>query len=124
MSCDPMRRIAMKNNTHDEIEITWTIKEDSILNSPFYLSSSTKTTFKLLPEKPYDFVNMSCGVGTWTPQALQDITDDLESLVIKWKDREIRLDTDEELKSFLFPRRRGFERDRIKIIVTEMTAVE
>src|SRR5690242_13845325 len=119
MSCDPMRRIDMRNNTDQDMEITWTIKEDSILVSPFYMSSSKETKFTLHPESPYNRVFMSCGIGTWTPLAVQDLTDDLDSVVIKHKGGEIKLDTDEEIKNFLFPRRRGFERDKIRIEIKE-----
>jgi len=119
MGCDPMRRIDMRNATDQEVEITWTIKEDSILVSPFYMSSSKETTFKLLPESPYNRVFMSCGIGTWTPHAIQELTNDLESVVIKHKGGEIKLDSDEEIKNFLFPRRRGFERDKIRIEIKE-----
>lgn len=122
MSCDPMRRIDMRNNTDQPMEITWTIKEDSILVSPFYISSSKETTFKLYPESPYNRVNMSFGVGTWTPRAIQELTDDLDSVVIKHKGGEIKLNTDEEIKNFLFPRRRGFERDKIRIEIKEEAA--
>ncbi|MGZ8536932.1 MAG: hypothetical protein ACXWV9_01655 [Flavisolibacter sp.] len=118
-SCDPMRRIDMRNSTDEEIEITWNIKEDSILVSPFFLSNSKKTTFKLYPESPYNRVSMSCGIGVWTPQAIQELTNDLDSVVIKHKGGEINLNSDEEIKNFLFSRRRGFERDKIRIDIKE-----
>jgi hypothetical protein len=111
----------MRNNTDQDIEITWSIKEDSILVSPFFLSNSKETTFKLLPQSPYNRVFMSCGIGTWTPQAVQELTNDLDSVVIIHKGGIIRLDTDEEIKNFLFPRRRGFERDKIRIEIKEGT---
>ena len=119
MSCDPMRRIDMRNNTGQEMEITWNIKVDSILVSPFYLSSSKETRFKLYPQSPFNRVFMSCGIGTWTPQAIQELTNDLDSVIIRHKGGEIKLETDEEIKKFLFPRRRGFERDKIRIEINE-----
>jgi hypothetical protein len=112
--CDPMRRIQMKNMGSEDAEVTWLIKMDSIHVSPLYLSSDREVRFRLAP-RPSKAVNLSCGVGTWTPRALNDLTDDLDSLVIRWGERELAISGPDSIRAFLHPRRAGLGKDKIRI---------
>lgn len=114
--CDPLRRINMKNETSNDAEITWIIKEDSLHKSPFFISSSREQKFELKPQSPGNAIYMSAGVGTWTPRYLREIVNDLDSVIIRWNDKEIRLGSETEIMDFLLPRRRGIGKD--KIIIT------
>jgi len=114
--CDPLRRINMKNETGSDAEITWIIKEDSLHKSPFFISSSREQKFELKPKSPDNAIYMSAGIGTWTPRYMREIVNDLDSLIIRWNDKEIRLGSEKEIMDFLLPRRRGVGKD--KIIIT------
>lgn len=119
VSCDPMRRIRMKNSTKHDVEIIWTLKADSILSSPLFISNSTEIKWELKPGKPYNKINLSFGIGSWTPSAVQDLVDDLETLSIRWNKGELLLNTEEEIRNFLLPRRKGLDRGDIRIEVKE-----
>jgi hypothetical protein len=113
--CDPARRINMKNNSGADAEITWVIKEDSIHSSPFFISSSKEQKFELKADSPGNAIYMSAGVGTWTPKYLREVVNDLDSVIIRWKDKELKLSSEEEIFSFLLPRRKGVGKDKIEI---------
>lgn len=119
-SCDPMRRINMRNHTSGEAEITWKIKEDSIHSSPFFISSDKEQKFKLDSKKPGNAIFMSAGIGTWTPKELRNLVDDLESMVIRWDKGEIKLESEEEIFQFLLSRRKGIGKDKIEININEL----
>ena len=114
-ACDPFRRINMKNRSEHDADITWFIKMDSINHSYFFISSAQEVKFELKPQKPSNEIYMSFGVGTWTPKAVQNLVDDLDSLVIRWNKGVIRIKGEEEIKKFLLPRRKGFAKDKIEI---------
>jgi hypothetical protein len=57
---------------------------------------------------------MSFGAGTWTPAALNNFVDDLETMEIKWKGGTIKLDT-AQIFDYLVIRRRGMDNSQIKI---------
>ena len=116
VACDPARRINMKNETDSNAEITWIIKEDSVHNSPFFIASSKEQKFDLKPESPGNAIYMSAGIGTWTPRYLREIVNDLDSVIIRWNEKEIKLGSEDEIMNFLMPRRRGIGKD--KIIIT------
>lgn len=118
-SCDPMRRINMKNRTGGPAEVTWMIKADSINASPFFISSSKDVTFQLPHSGPAHDIRMSFGVGTWTKNAVNNLVDDLDSLVIRWNNREIRLGAPEEIRDYLMPRRKGVGKDKIEILLKD-----
>jgi hypothetical protein len=62
---------------------------------------------------------MSFGVGTWTKNAVNNLVDDLDSLVIRWNNREIRLGAPEEIRDYLMPRRKGVGKDKIEIMLKD-----
>jgi hypothetical protein len=113
--CNPTRRIDMYNQSGDKAEISFVIKEDSILVSPFYLHSSKKTSIELYTVKPYNIAKMSFGVGPWRREFLQDITDDLEAIEIKTATGRQVLSSQEEMNRFLTPRISGLTRRKINI---------
>lgn len=114
-SCDPMRRIRMRNHTSGTAEITWTLKEDSLHSSLLYASNTREVVFKLSPDKPGNYINLSYGIGKWSPADVEALADDLESLVIHWNGGEIRLDSSEQIRNYLLPRRKGM--DRAKLVI-------
>ncbi len=116
-ACNPVRRIDMQNNSGHEAEIVFTIKEDSILNSPFYMSNATELRLPLKTEHPYNLVKMTFGEGPWTDSFLVDITDDLETMEIKTASRTITLNTPADIEKFLMARRKGITRRKIKVFV-------
>jgi len=118
-SCDPMRRINMKNATGSDVTITFKIKEDSIHKSPFYLSSDKEQKFLLEKGKKNNDIRLSAGIGTWTPKHLRSVVDDLEALEIKWDKGEIKLESEEDIFNYLLQRRQGLGKDKIVIRVAE-----
>jgi hypothetical protein len=119
VSCDPARRINMRNQSAQDVEIIWTIKEDSIHSSHFFISNSKEFKLELKPNTPSVRINMSFGVGTWTPLVIKNLADDLESMLIRWGEHEIKLDTEEKIGDYLMSRRKGIGRRQIWIVVKE-----
>lgn len=117
--CDPMRRIQMKNESSGEAEIIFKIKEDSLHKSPFYISSRQEQPFRLTKDKPGNAINMSAGIGNWTPSHLRTVVDDLEAMTIRWQGGEIKLEDEESIFNFLLSRRKGLGKDKIAIRVKE-----
>ena len=114
-SCDPMRRIRMTNKSGSEASITWVIKEDSIHQSPFFISSTKKQKFVLPADaRP---IRLSAGMGTWTKRELRNVVNDLDSVLIEWNNGSIRLGSEEDIMSFLMTRRRGLGKDKIDIVI-------
>jgi hypothetical protein len=114
LSCDPMRRIYIQNLSDGDAEIIWKIKEDSILCSPLFISNNPEVKFHLAPE-PKKAINMSCGVGEWSMRALNEFTDDLESIELKWVGGTIKMNDADSIRSFLFNRRTGLNHGTISI---------
>jgi hypothetical protein len=112
--CDPARRINMKNTSGHDAEVIWLIKEDSIGNSPFFMNSSKEVKFTLQSNAPYNLIKLSLGQGNWAPAHFNAITEDLDSLIIRSHQGQIKLSTD-ELKAFLWPRRLGLDKGKILI---------
>ncbi len=52
IGCDPFRRINMKNYTGDDAEITWTIKDDSLHRSHFFLNNQKEQKFEIKDNIP------------------------------------------------------------------------
>ncbi len=116
--CDPMRRINMKNNTGEKAEITWFIKEDSIVSSPFFISSSREVNFEMHPTPDRKKIKMSFGMGKWTKAAVTNLVDDLDSVVLKWNDNIAVLTTLEQMEAYLLARRRGLDKSKIHITLS------
>lgn len=113
--CNPTRRIDLYNHSGSKAEISFTIKEDSILVSPFYLHNSKTTSIELGTKKPYNLARMSFGVGPWRKEFLQDITDDLDSIEIKTAAGRQLLRSPEEMTQFLSSKIAGLTRRKIKV---------
>ena len=109
-----MRRIHIENQSDEEAEIIWKIKEDSILSSPLFISINPEVKFSL-PPNPNEDINMSCGVGEWSIKALNEFADDLESIELKWVGGTIKMTNADTIRSFLFNRRMGLDHGTIKI---------
>ena len=116
LSCDPVRRIEMKNNTADSAQIIWTLNEDSLMNNPFLLSNSKELKFVLYP--PKNEIKMSFGAGSWTPTEVQKLMGHLVSLEIISSSQRIKIDSLPLLKEFLLARRKGVGGARIEIVVS------
>jgi hypothetical protein len=118
--CNPLRRIDMKNRSGQDVEIRWKLKDlDSIYKSDFFISNSDNLTFQLKPEKPYNEVKMSFGVGLWKPEDLAAVTDRLESLRIRSSSGTLELKTSEEIYQFLSHRRKGIGKRKILILIRD-----
>lgn len=115
-SCDPARRINMKNTSGGDAEIIWLIKEDSLANSPFFMSLSKEITFSLQSKPPYNHVKLSLGEGSWSAVHFNNIMEDVDSLIIRSHNGEIRMGQ-EELKAFLWSRRMGLDKGKINIYI-------
>jgi hypothetical protein len=113
-ACNSVRRIRMENKSGEDAMISWVIKEDSIHQSKLFYSNSKTVCFELKPKAPYNKIKMSFGAGTWTPAALNNFVDDLETMEIKWKGGTIKLDTT-QIFDYLVIRRRGMDNSQIKI---------
>jgi hypothetical protein len=120
ISCSPFRKINMRNQSGRDVEITWTIKEaDSLFTNPFFISNSRTLTFELKPDKPYNEVKMSFGVGSWPRDTLAILTKTLESLEIKSSNGIIQLKSPEDIYAFLLSRRKGIGNRKIEILITK-----
>jgi hypothetical protein len=117
--CDAYRRINMKNYSGDKASITWAIKMDSINSSPFFISSDREVTFNLSPVPPGNVIKMSFGHGTWRPRQLNNLIDDLDSLVIQSKHGTQSFRTEEDIRKFLMPRRKKIDKSRIDILIDQ-----
>lgn len=115
-SCDPMRRINMKNRTDEKAEIIWHIMEDSILSSPLYISNSQEVKFELLPGGRSRDIKMSFGIGRWSPGYLTSVIDDLDSVEIRWNNKTAVLRSHEEMYEYLYKRRRTPDKSKIQIV--------
>ena len=109
----------MRNQTGEKAEVIWELKEDSIHSSPLFASNSKEVSFTLTPEGPGNYINLSCGVGKWTPKDVEALADDLESLTIRWNKGEIRLDSTNKIIDYLMPRRKGADGAKIVILLKE-----
>lgn len=116
-SCDPMRRINMKNESAGEAQITWTLKEDSALHSPLFISNDTRVKFKLQPTKPYNEAKLSYGSGSWTEAAMKSLADDLEMLEIATATDTVRMKSEGEIWKYLADHKKGVTKKRIHIII-------
>ncbi len=120
LACSPQRKINMKNKSNGKVEITWTLKDlDSLYKSPFFISNSRVVTFELKPQKPFDEVSMSFGMGSWPKDTLAQITDRLQSLEIKSAQGTIQLNSAEDIYAFLYQRRKGIGKRKIEILITQ-----
>jgi hypothetical protein len=117
--CDAFRRINIKNYSGDKASITWAIKMDSINSSPFFISSDREVTFNLSPVPPGNVIKMSFGHGTWRPRQLNNLIDDLDSLVIQSKHGTQSFRTEEDIRKFLMPRRKKIDKSRIDIVIDQ-----
>jgi hypothetical protein len=110
----------MRNQSGRDVEIIWTIKEaDSLFTNPFFISNSRTLTFELKPDKPYNEVKMSFGVGSWPRDTLAILTKTLESLEIKSSNGIIQLKSPEDIYAFLLSRRKGIGNRKIEILITK-----
>src|SRR5688572_18367004 len=100
VSCNPFRRIDMKNNTIDTVEFIWTLNEDSLENNPFLISNSKELKFKLFPPNTRR-INMSFGTGNWAPREIHKLVGHLQSLEIKSASQHIKIDSLPLLEEFL-----------------------
>jgi len=108
----------MENRSGSEAEIIWTLKEaDSLYKSPFFISNSITTKFNLKPDKPYNIVKMSFGIGSWPKAVLASLTERLESLEIKSEKGTIQINSPKEIYSFLYSRRMGIGKRKIEILI-------
>ena len=118
--CNPYRKINMKNRSGGDVEFTWKlIEQDSLQKSPFFMSNSTTTKFDLKPEKPYNTVEMTFGMGSWRKDVLDQLTARLECLEIKSGNGTIQLKSSKEIYTFLYNRRTGIGKRKIDILITK-----
>lgn len=115
--CDPARRIDMQNKTSDTVEVIWRSKEDSIAFNPFVISNSRELKFTLPPHKG-SRINMSFGVGTWSPKEVEQQIKLLESLEIVSPHERIKIDSLSMLRDYLLARRKGIGGSRIRIVIS------
>jgi hypothetical protein len=118
-ACDPMRRIHMRNQSAGPAEITWFIMEDSINVSPLFYSNTRKVNYSLSPDKPGNHIPLSLGLGNWTSRTLMEVADDLDSVEIRSQTGRLVLNNPEAIVQFLLPRRKGLDKSKIHIVITE-----
>jgi hypothetical protein len=113
-SCDPLRRLQMKNQGSGDAEFIWKLKEhDSLHRNPFFMSNSDIVEFKLKNTKPHNFVNMSFGIGSWTPEYLNQLSQTIESVIIKSTADSMKLNSSAEIFDYLFKHRKGIGKKKI-----------
>lgn len=119
ISCNPQKRIIMRNASADDAEIIWKIAEDSVNVSRLYISNSPEVKIYLRPVKPHNLADMSFGIGTWSDTELNDFADDLESLEVKSRNQNFKLSVPVEIKKYLLENRKGFGKTKIRITITD-----
>ena len=117
LSCDPSRRINMRNKSNNNAEVIFKLKEDSAKTSPFFISNSTRVDFNLKNKKPQNFASMSFGIGKWTEASIKNIANDLESFEIKHTKDSMLLTTEDQIAKYFFAKRKGTFKSRIEIIL-------
>jgi hypothetical protein len=116
-SCDPMRRVIIKNNSAEPATITWRLKEDSAMHSKLFISNSKEVRFTIKNSPPHNVIRIPFGIGNWKKGDLQNLADDLESLEINSSSINVLLSTEEEIKAYLQANIRGILHKNIKIYV-------
>jgi hypothetical protein len=109
----------MNNETSSEAEITWFIKEDSILSSPFFISNSREVKFSIPAANEAKKIKMSFGIGSWSVPVVTNLVDDLDSVKLEWDNKVIVLSTEEDMRSWLMARRRSLDKSKIHINLRE-----
>ena len=113
-SCDPSRRIEMKNRSADTAEVVWKAKTDSIGFNPFNLNNSKELRFVLPPHKN-EAVKLTFGMGTWTKSEVENVIHRMASLQIKSQTQNIKIDSLPALRDFLLAHRKGSS--KIEIVI-------
>ena len=114
-----MRRLQLRNESSGDAEVIWTLKKtDTLHTSPFY-TNSLQTHFQLKNHKPHNFVNMSFGMGTWSTDYLRQVTDHLESLIIKTAVDSLLLNSSSDIYSYLSARKKGLGKRKIVISIKD-----
>ncbi len=116
-SCNPSRRINLRNKSNNNAEVIFKLKEDSAKTSPFFISNSTRVNFNLKNKKPHNWATMSFGLGKWTKASIKNIADDLESFEIKHTKDSMLFNTEDQIAQYLFAKRKGTFKSRIEIIL-------
>jgi hypothetical protein len=117
LSCNPMRRINMRNISNEDAEFIFKLKEDSAKTSPLFISTSPKISFNLKNKQPYNRAVVSLGFGKWTEASIKNIADDLESFEIKHAIDSVLLTSEAQIVKYFFDRRKGTFKSRIEILV-------
>jgi hypothetical protein len=112
-----MRRVIVKNKSSEPVTIIWTLKEDSALHSPLFINSATEVKFKISNQFPHNQMRLGFGMGNWKNEALKDLADDLESLEIKSAPLNVKLASEEEIKTYLSSNLKGVLRKNITITI-------
>ena len=117
MACNAGRKIVVENKTKSDVEIVWVIKEDSIHQSPLYISNSDVVKLTIHENSPRKKMTFTVGSGSWTPAVLNSFADDLHSMQLKWNTGFIKLDSSVKIVDFLRIRRKGIDNSVIHIVM-------
>jgi hypothetical protein len=116
-SCDPMRRINIKNQSKEEAVVIWQLHEDSVLTSPFYTGNEPHVKYQLKQNPPYNIIKIPFGYGRWTTDYIKSIADDVKSLVIIKGSDSSHFNSTAQIWQYLEERKKGFGKKRIEIII-------
>lgn len=114
LSCDPARRIEMKNSSTDTVHVIWRVKKDSIGFNAFNLSNNRELKFMLPPHRNSE-IKMSFGTGVWSPEEVEKLIHRLESFEIRTARQNLKIDSLSQLRSYLLARRKGSSKIQIVI---------
>ena len=114
-SCDPLRRIIVKNESTENATITFKLKGDSALHSPIFINSTDKVSYTVGNNARHNVMRLSLGTGNWTNGALKQFVDDLEYLEITSTSINEKLSTEKEIKAYLRQHLTGILRKNIHI---------
>ncbi|MDQ6610485.1 MAG: hypothetical protein M3Y85_11770 [Bacteroidota bacterium] len=103
--CNPARRITMKNVGSDTAQVVWTAREDSIGFNPFVMNNSRSLKFSIPPNKNNE-INMSFGIGAWTPEYLNGFLKYLVAVEVTSRQQNFKLDSAEKIKEFFLTHRK------------------
>jgi hypothetical protein len=116
-SCDPMRRINIKNHSNEDAEVIWQIHEDSLLKSPLYIGNDPEVKYQLKQQPPYNVIKIPFGYGRWTTEYIKSIADDIKELIVIKGSDTSHYNSTAQIWQYLEERKKGLGKKRIEILI-------
>ncbi len=116
-SCDPMRRINIKNQSNEEVVVIWQIHKDSVLTSPMFIGNDPEVKYTLKQDPPFNLIKIPFGYGRWTTDYIKSVADDLKGLIVIKGSDSLHFNSTAQIWQYLEERKKGFGKKRIEIVI-------